>query len=136
MTYSTGQWVSLKILKALGKVESPELQNFFKLQEHSNGEGEDSDLLIQFLDGFLHEGPNGIHYCLVSELLGPTIAWVSEAARDNECFGKPAIESLLLSSVDVLRLTIMLLRAVNFMHKAGFTHGGNTLSKISEYVSC
>lgn len=36
--------------------------------------GLSSKYIIQLLDGFLHEGPNGTHQCLVFELLGPTLA--------------------------------------------------------------
>lgn len=38
---------------------------------HEDDEGK--DYVMQFLDHFDHEGPNGVHRCIVTEVLGPSL---------------------------------------------------------------
>ena len=51
---------------------SRELQNLRHLEKHSQG-SLSSNYIVQLLDSFMHEGPNGDHQCLVFELLGPSV---------------------------------------------------------------
>ncbi|KAJ5088289.1 hypothetical protein N7456_011905 [Penicillium angulare] len=68
------QWVSLKIMTAESS-ESKELQMLEYLKNHSREELS-SNFVVQLLDYFNHEGPNGVHQCLVFELLGPSVVQV------------------------------------------------------------
>ena len=54
------------------------------LEALSYGSPSDSgrENIIQLLDDFEHEGPNGTYQCLVFELLGPSV--LSEAEERNE----------------------------------------------------
>ncbi|KAJ5281827.1 hypothetical protein N7478_007199 [Penicillium angulare] len=92
---------------------SRELQILKYLERHSRGELS-SNHLVQLLDAFTHEGPNGVHQCLVFELIGPSIDKV--LADYHESHDK-------LCSETVLRMSTQLLKAVKFIHSAGMCHG-------------
>ncbi|KAJ5246843.1 hypothetical protein N7468_001826 [Penicillium chermesinum] len=83
------------------------------LERHSRGELS-LNYVVQLLDAFTHEGPNGVHQCLVFELLGPSVDKV--LADYHESHEK-------LWSETVLRISIQLLKAVKFIHRAGMCHG-------------
>lgn len=92
---------------------SRELQTLRHLEEHSQANF--PTYIVQLLDSFTHEGPNGIHQCLVFELLGPTVDKVLadyHEGRDNLC------------PETILRMSAQLLKAVQFIHSAGMGHGG------------
>lgn len=94
--------------------DSHELSTLRSLAKHSPG-----DLcakhVVQLLDNFLHQGPNGCHRCLVFELLGPTIEMV---VSDYHTGGDT------LEPETILRLSEQLLQAIAFLHEAGYVHGG------------
>lgn len=94
--------------------ESRELNNLKLLENHSSG-CLSSKYIVQLLDSFFHDGPNGIHQCLVFELLGPSVDRVLadyHEARDA------------LDPETVFRMSTQLLTAVKFIHDAGMCHGG------------
>ena len=70
---------------------------------------------IQLFDWFRHEGPNGIHNCLVMELLGPSLSTIMKTNILMEEF---------LAPDTILRASRQLLEAIEFAHQAGFVHGG------------
>jgi serine/threonine protein kinase len=100
---------------------SRELQNLKHLERHSQGTLS-SNYIVQLLDFFSHEGPNGVHQCLVFELLGPTVDKVLSDCREN-------IDKL--GPETILRMSTQLLRAVNFIHSAGMCHGGEIFPPLS-----
>ncbi|KND91968.1 Serine/threonine-protein kinase SKY1 [Tolypocladium ophioglossoides CBS 100239] len=63
-----GKWVALKIATADSSSPSQELSTL--QSEQRSGA---SEYIAQLLDSFIHVGPNGVHQCLVSELLGPSV---------------------------------------------------------------
>ncbi|KAJ5684510.1 uncharacterized protein N7477_000855, partial [Penicillium maclennaniae] len=68
-----------------------------------------SNYVIQLLDAFTHEGPKGVHHCLVTELLGPSVDKVLSdyhESHDKIC------------SEIILRMSTQLLKAVKFIHSA------------------
>lgn len=71
---------------------------------------------VRLLDRFRVTGPNGIHNCLVMELLGPPLSQVN--------FGFN-MEEYILRPDTMLRASRQALEAVTFAHQAGWTHGGN-----------
>ena len=91
-----------------------ELQNLKFLQRHSRG-SLSSNYIVQLLDSFAHKGPNGVHQCLVFELLGPSVDKV--LADYHESHDKLCPET-------VLQMSTQLLKAVKFIHSAGMCHGG------------
>jgi len=70
---------------------------------------------VQLRDHFFHQGPNGNHLCLVTELLGPRLPVVLEELNDKDTW---------LAPNTVLKVAQMLLEAIEVLHRAGFTHGG------------
>lgn len=69
--------------------------------------------IIQLLDRFEHEGPNGTHQCLVLEPLGPSVLSEAELYPSNRLPGKIAWEAS--------RQTI---QALAYIHANGIAHGG------------
>ena len=104
----------MKILTADRTNQSRELHSLRALAEHSKG-NPGSKHIVQLLDDFFHEGPNGCHQCLVFELLGPTVnIEVDDYYEDGER----------LDTETLLKISTQLLQAVTFMHEAGYAHGG------------
>ena len=71
--------------------------------------------IVQLLDDFSHHGPNGIHQCLVLELLGPAVGIVLADYHEGRDKLDPEI---------IFRMSTQLLRAIKFIHNAGMCHGG------------
>jgi serine/threonine-protein kinase SRPK3 len=67
------------------------------------------------LDEFIHDGPNGSHICIVTNLLGPSLQHVITDYPDGGDRLEPD---------DILRLSGQLLEATALLHEAGFAHGG------------
>jgi serine/threonine protein kinase len=104
LTYKrNNQWVSLKILTAESSRESRELRNLT------------SKYIVQLFDAFTHQGPNGLHQCLVFELLGPSVDKVLTDYYDS---------GDTLETEDILRMTEQLLEAIQSILDAGMGHGG------------
>ena len=108
------RWVSLKILAADHSHKSPEPENLRRLENHARG-SLSSKYIVQLLDTFSHQGPNGIHQCLVFELLGPSVELVMQS------YFEPG-EGLETDTIP--RISKQLLEAVVFIHDAGIGHGG------------
>ncbi|PLB51473.1 kinase-like protein [Aspergillus steynii IBT 23096] len=106
------KWVSLKIMTANAR-GSRELQNFKYIERHSEG-NLSSNYIVQLLDSFTHEGPNGVHLCLVFKLLGPSVDKVLEDYHEGNDK---------LCPDTVLKMSTQLLRAVQFIHSSGMCHG-------------
>lgn len=97
--------------------DSHELSIFKSLAKNSQGDL-CSRHIVQLLDDFLHQGPNGCHQCLVFELLGPPIDMVVNDYREGGDTLEPEV---------ILRLSRQLLEAIGFLHGAGYVHGGRSL---------
>jgi len=72
--------------------------------------------ISRLLDSFHHDGPNGKHLCIVSELLGPKISTVAEKSTNYR-----------LDSNLARRISRQLLLAVDYLHSCGVAHGGDSL---------
>jgi serine/threonine-protein kinase SRPK3 len=112
--YRREQWVSLKITIADSSTQSRELHNLQSLAEISRGSLH-YQFIVHLLDHFSHQGPNGIHGCLVFELLGPTV----DAVTGDVYQGGDVLDP-----ETILRMSQQLLQAVAFMHEVGYAHGG------------
>ena len=110
---SRNEWVSLKIMIASSQ-ESREAQSLQHLEKHTPG-NLSMNYIVQLLDDFSHHGPNGIHQCLVFELLGPAVDIVLADYHEGRDKLDPEI---------IFRMSTQLLRAIKFIHSAGMCHGG------------
>ncbi|KAL8968070.1 MAG: hypothetical protein Q9197_005072 [Variospora fuerteventurae] len=68
--------------------------------------------IVQLLDRFEHEGPNGTHSCLVLELLGPRVDVEAECHNNNRLPGSIAWETCKQTA-----------QALEYMHANGIAHG-------------
>lgn len=89
---------------------SRELSTLRSLQQ-----GTVSAYVPRLLDSFTHTGPNGIHLCLVTEFLGPSLDHVVADYHQGGDRLDPEI---------VLKLSKQLLQAIELIHGAGYGHGG------------
>ena len=104
------RYVAIKILCAEVSSQGPELKvlNYLK-QSSTDHPGRRYVALL--LDHFELHGPNGTHLCLVSEVLGPSIAYL--IGKDLQLRGKIA-----------RKVARQLVQAVAFLHSQGVCHGG------------
>lgn len=76
-----------------------------------------SEHIVQLLDNFWLEGPNGIHNCLILEITGPSIPTLLEAERAGDRLpGKVA-----------KRVAKEVALGLNFLHQNGIGHGGQSI---------
>lgn len=120
---STRRYVAVKIKSSssseMGINADPEVLRLKKLEEHYlQGPQDRPRPYVQLLDYFNIKGPNGSHNCLVTELLGPSLASV------HSLYGQLA---QVLRPETILRASKQLLQGVSFIHQAGLVHGGNVL---------
>ncbi|KXG46500.1 uncharacterized protein PGRI_053560 [Penicillium griseofulvum] len=116
------EWVALKIMTANSSISRElEILNFLERQSEN---GLSSNYVVQLLDAFTHEGPNGVHQCLVFELLGPSFDKVLSDYRESQDKLEPEI---------VFRISTQLLKAVKFIHGAGICHGGEGFFLVAFY---
>lgn len=122
------RWVTLKIIRAemtrgcpkLSE-ESPKLSILQSLAKRCPA-GLSSKYIIQLLDEFLHEGPNGTHQCLVFELLGPTLANISNLYHHRYSY-KPE-EPLEFEPETIVNLSMQILQGLDCLHEMGYANGG------------
>ncbi|KAJ7224492.1 hypothetical protein GGX14DRAFT_650739 [Mycena pura] len=70
----TGKYASLKILASDASQSSEEIEVLTRLRASCDDQEEGQEFVMQMLDHFEHEGPNGVHLCIVAEVLGPSLA--------------------------------------------------------------
>ena len=68
-------------------------------------------------DHFYHEGPNGVHLCLISEFAGPNVSSMVQCPGRRE--GSKRLRGDLAISV-----AAQLTSAVSFLHSENIVHGG------------
>lgn len=121
---TSGRFVSVKILPANASKNVTELAILRHLQQNN-----DSDpgrkYVVELLDDFHIEGPNGTHQCIVTEVHGPNFSVDRECVYGQEAFPVGVAKSLVAK----------ILRGVAFLHSKGVIHGGESMHMISSYDS-
>ena len=112
---ATGKYLSLKILTAEASQSSEELEVLKHLQDHFDENEEGNQHVLRMLDHFDHQGPNGLHLCIVTELMGPSLASDIEELYDDDIF-PPEIAK---------RFAFQVALGVKYLHKRNVVHGGN-----------
>ncbi|KAM3533582.1 hypothetical protein MY4038_003145 [Beauveria bassiana] len=113
------RWAALKILKAKSrKKDSPmrEVMILEALQDSCNA------FVPALYDEFIHDGPNGPHICIVSNLLGPSLQHV---LTDYSNGGDR------LEPDDILRLSGQLLEAIALPDDTDFAHGDLSATNVA-----
>ncbi|PQE30843.1 kinase-like domain protein [Rutstroemia sp. NJR-2017a WRK4] len=118
--YSSSTWASLKIKRVSRSTENldedPEIRSMKALEKHYLcGPQDRPRRFLRLLDTFHHEGPNGIHSCLIMELLSPSLSSVLQ----RNCWD----DDELLGPDTILRSSQQLLGGIQFAHHAGVSHG-------------
>lgn len=70
--------------------------------------------VVQLLDDFNHSGPNGVHVCLVLELLGPSVSAATKALFVDDR----------LPGIVAKKACKQIVLALEALHKQGSGHGG------------
>jgi non-specific serine/threonine protein kinase len=106
----------LSILDYLSKLRDPNAQH-----------------IVELLDTFNHQGPNGKHLCMVLEPMGSTAASLVEELPENQpkMWGKPQRYPKWVAK----RILLHTLRGLAFLHQNSVVHGdvqpGNLLFSIN-----
>ncbi|KAG6368291.1 hypothetical protein INS49_002496 [Diaporthe citri] len=121
------QWVSLKIKQSRiseGPLEQDqEVRALLALEKHhASSDQKQPRCFTRLLETFQISGPNGTHNCLVTELVGPSVARVLRACG---LFGET------LRPDTVLRASKRVLQAVDFAHRAGVVHGDISFGNVA-----
>jgi len=72
-----------------------------------------NEFILEMLDEFKIQGPNGTHTCIISEPLGPSVSTVLEYTDGWQ----------LLSDIS-RRLAAQVAVGVAYLHECGIVHGG------------
>jgi len=117
-----GKYLSLKILTADASQSSEdgphryhELEVLKHLQDRFDENENGNQYVVRMLDHFDHQGPNGLHRCIITELLGPSLASNIEELYDDEIF-PPEIAK---------RFVFQVAMGIKYLHKRNVVHGGN-----------
>ncbi|KAJ0122612.1 Serine/threonine-protein kinase SKY1 [Diaporthe amygdali] len=121
------QWASLKIKQSRiseGPLEQDqEIQALQALEKYyASSDQKAPRCFTRLLTTFQVCGPNGTHNCLVTELVGPSVAKVVRACS---LFGET------LRPDTVLRASKRVLQGVDFAHHAGIVHGDVSFGNVA-----
>ncbi|TRX88294.1 hypothetical protein FHL15_010798 [Xylaria flabelliformis] len=121
------RWVSIKVKSAAASTEDldqdREISALKQLERRYIELAHRGTMpFARLLDCFHHTGPNGTHNCLVTELLGPSVADVLECYEYQERTFRPDT---------VLRASCQLLDDLIFFHQAGFVHGDVSIGNVA-----
>lgn len=106
--------VSIKVVVSnCSGSQSPELGILQHIEEKGDPNHPGSKHIPRLIDSFHHEGPNGRHLCVVTELLGPKVSSVMEKCTNYRLDGHL-----------VRRVSRQLLLVVDYLHSCGVAHGG------------
>ncbi|KAF7321312.1 Protein kinase [Mycena kentingensis (nom. inval.)] len=111
----TGSYAALKIV--VSELDgATELAILRHLVETYDAEEEGGRYVARMLDHFVHEGPNGKHLCIVTDVQGPHIA--AETLR----FFFGAYNGVMSADI-ARRLSGQIALGVAYLHKRGIAHG-------------
>ena len=109
--------MALKVLSAEASMGGSEvtIHRHLKQRQINDRGSNGQEFLIEFLDDFKVEGPNGTHQCIVTEVLGPSIS-----ADVEEIYGEERYP------IEVAKkIVAQAMRGVAYLHSCGVVHGGS-----------
>ncbi|KAL9102567.1 MAG: hypothetical protein Q9163_002285 [Psora crenata] len=113
------RYTAIKILVSELSQDNHEAQILNRLSQGPAGHPGKKHI-VQLLDQFQQEGPNGTHLCLVLELLGPSISSKAESYSSNRLPGDISWEA-----------SKQIVQGLEFIHTRGIAHGGQSESSHS-----
>ena len=110
----TGRFASLKIIVAEASTSELDIVRHIK-KDQATGASPGSEYVMEIFDEFLLEGPNGVHQCIVSELLGPSIQQPDlEEIFPEDCFPIAMAK----------KMCAQITQALAYLHRCKVVHGG------------
>ncbi|CAD6446437.1 92bc842d-5948-4310-ac10-f20ac5590d55 [Sclerotinia trifoliorum] len=115
------RYVAVKVLASRLSSGSPEVSILRAMKDSSEHIGKPH--VMSLLDHFTHQGPNGSHLCLVSEVGGPSIK------EFNDCPGEYKGSRRLEASV-ARNVCLQVINGLDYIHTTGIAHGDLTPANI------
>ena len=113
---ASGRFATLKVLAAnVSKVSEVAILHCLKEHQLNDGGSDGQEFLVEYLDDFKVERPNGMHQCIVNEVLGPSIG-----ADIEEIFGEEWYPIEIAKNV-----ITQVMCGVTYLHSCKVVHGGN-----------
>lgn len=127
---ASGKYLSLKILTAealqgLENGSQKELKVLLHLRDQFDEKEDGNQYVVQLLDHFEHRGPNGLHLCIVTEALGPSLASDIDELYDDETIPPGIVKCFVYQAA----------LGVRYPYKIGVVHGVADLPIRSLYAS-
>jgi serine/threonine protein kinase len=97
----------------MSNLENRELVIMQTIQKIDDSFHSGHEHIVGLLDSFFHNGPNGKHLCLVTELCGLPVSAVFEQCPERRIDGQLARQ-----------VSLQLLKATHYLHTIGIAHGG------------
>ncbi|KAF8521833.1 kinase-like domain-containing protein [Gautieria morchelliformis] len=111
----SGRCAALKVLAAdVPKVSEVAILRRLKQRQLNDGGSTGQEFLVEYLDDFKLEGPNGTHQCIVTEVLGPSI----DAHEIDEIYDEEKYPIEIAKN-----LVAQVMRGVAYLHSCGVVHG-------------
>lgn len=83
---TTNSYVALKVIAAWRSAFCTEVAVLQHLESTFDATEEGSKHVVRMLDHFVHDGPNGRHQCIVTEMLGPSLSADIDEFWDDETY--------------------------------------------------
>ncbi|KAI0861052.1 serine protein kinase [Xylaria cubensis] len=129
------RYVALKILVSKFSGSTNELRILHHIGQVAPAQA--AEYTTQLLDDFEHRGPNGLHQCLIFELMGPTVNTMVEELPQF----KPRVWGMKIRYPTQMAKSILKqsLKSLAFLHEHGIAHGdlqpGNMLFALDDINS-
>ncbi|CAI7655369.1 unnamed protein product [Penicillium glandicola] len=133
------EWVALKILAAHSE-EPSEIRNMQYLKDKSN-DALFRKCIVNLIHVFVFEGPNGLHSCMVLELVGPSFELIQQSYIDFNNYGhylefgntefSNSDHYLEIECPVIIRSIRQILTALKFMQDLKMCHGGISSANIA-----
>jgi len=114
---TSGRFASLKILTAMASEKPTELDIVRRLRQNFNsrqGGRSGQEYVMEVWDEFQVEGPNGMHWCILTELLGPNL----------NTYWTDILKSGVYPKGMSMKMCAQLAYGLAYLHRCNIVHGG------------